>query len=164
MSTRGAENINTQGGKHGFALHAAATPRYSKELVKYLLDEGADVNATGGRDGSALQAAARKGNKECVEILLANGANANTQGGKYGSALKAASSKQYHEIVRILIDHGAYDMPETETEGSSLDTLSVQDVGTEANPIQQAVDTECEQAEQQNLSPTPRRVKRDWRP
>ncbi|KIK53779.1 hypothetical protein GYMLUDRAFT_178406, partial [Collybiopsis luxurians FD-317 M1] len=51
------------------------------ELVKYLLQAGADVNAQGGFYGTALQAAAYEGKIGIVKCLLQAGADVNTQGG-----------------------------------------------------------------------------------
>ncbi|KAK4117923.1 hypothetical protein N657DRAFT_584570, partial [Parathielavia appendiculata] len=67
---------------------------------RLLLDNGADVNAQGGQYGTALQAAASKGEMEIVRLLLDNGADVNAQGGEYGTALQAAASKER----RILCD------------------------------------------------------------
>ena len=39
-----------------------------------LLEQGADVNAQGGEDGDALQAASYGGHKEVVQMLLEQGA------------------------------------------------------------------------------------------
>ena len=52
-----------------------------------LLDRGADVNAQGGEDGNALQAASSGGHEEIVLQLLAQGADVNAHGGEYGTAL-----------------------------------------------------------------------------
>ncbi|KAK0736729.1 hypothetical protein B0T21DRAFT_367415 [Apiosordaria backusii] len=46
-----------------------------------LLDEGADVNAQGGRYGNALQATSLGGHRKTVQLLLDKGADVNTQGG-----------------------------------------------------------------------------------
>ncbi|KXH69656.1 hypothetical protein CSAL01_13723 [Colletotrichum salicis] len=40
-----------------------------------LLDKGADVNAQGGENGNALQAASLDGNKEVIQMLLDKGAD-----------------------------------------------------------------------------------------
>lgn len=57
------------------------------KIVHLLLKKGADINATGGEYGTALQAAPRNNLKEIVRILLDNGADANKRGRKYGNAL-----------------------------------------------------------------------------
>jgi ankyrin repeat protein len=77
-SIRGAD-INTQGGKYGNALQAAAAVRGSDAIVKLLLNRGADINAQGGIYGNALQAAAAAfgGSEAVVKLLLDRGANIN---------------------------------------------------------------------------------------
>ena len=78
-----------------------------KEVVKLLLEKGADVNAQGGYYGNALQAASWRGHEAIVKLLLDKGANINAQGGYYGNALYAASGKGYEAIVKLLLDKGA---------------------------------------------------------
>ncbi|KAH2002041.1 hypothetical protein KXV45_003538 [Aspergillus fumigatus] len=77
------------------------------EIVKLLLGTGADINAQGGENGSALQAASHKGYQEIVKLLLGKGADVNAQGGRYGTALQAASLEGHHEIVELLLGKGA---------------------------------------------------------
>jgi len=51
--------------------------------VRYLLDAGADVNASGGYFGPAIQAAATAGELEIVQLMIdmviKTGANVNSQ-------------------------------------------------------------------------------------
>lgn len=125
-------DINVQGGEHGTALQAAAY--WGREdIVQILLRQGADVNAptsttcslswhdatcsghdgvkasdvrlSSGRHGSALQAAACRGNEQIVKILLAKGADVNTKGGEYGNALQAASYWGHGGTVKVLLEH-----------------------------------------------------------
>ena len=56
------------------------------------------MNAKGGRDGDALQAASSKGDGESVKLLLENGANVDADGGEYGNALHAASVRGHTEM------------------------------------------------------------------
>jgi ankyrin repeat protein len=83
---------------------------------KQLIEKGADIDAQGGKFGSAIQAAValfrdQSVNESIIEsivkLLLDHGANVNTQGGKYGTALHAASWAGYESIVKLLLDHGA---------------------------------------------------------
>ncbi|KAK4118022.1 ankyrin, partial [Parathielavia appendiculata] len=76
-----------------------------KEIVRMLLEKGADVNAQAGFYGHALQAASFEGHKEIVRMLLDKGADVNAQGGRYGSALQAASSRGYDEVVWMLLEN-----------------------------------------------------------
>jgi hypothetical protein len=78
-----------------------------REVVKILLNAGADVNAQGGEYSNALQAASWEGNEQVVKILLDAGADVNAQGGEYGNALQAASWEGNEQVVKILLDAGA---------------------------------------------------------
>ena len=69
----------------GNALQAASGGH--TDMVKLLLDKGADVNLQGGYYGNALQSASHKGNLEIVKSLLDKGADVNAQGGHHGTAL-----------------------------------------------------------------------------
>ncbi|KAJ7274616.1 ankyrin repeat-containing domain protein [Mycena rebaudengoi] len=79
--------------------------------VKFLLANGADVNAPGKSSfGNALQAAASKGHTEIVRILVENGADVNTPGLKgsfYGNALEKAASRGHLDTVVLLLESGA---------------------------------------------------------
>ncbi|KAH7386811.1 hypothetical protein DE146DRAFT_759229 [Phaeosphaeria sp. MPI-PUGE-AT-0046c] len=78
-----------------------------RDVVTFLLNKGADVNAQGGDYGNALEAAAFKGNKAIVRLLLNKNANVNAQGGRYSNTLQAASLKGYEAIVRLLLNKNA---------------------------------------------------------
>ncbi|CAG5179642.1 uncharacterized protein ALTATR162_LOCUS9388 [Alternaria atra] len=69
-----------------------------KQVVKLLVDKGADVNAQGGRYGNALYAASYRGHEAVVRQLLDKGAEINAQGGYFSNALQAASDGG-HEAV-----------------------------------------------------------------
>jgi ankyrin repeat protein len=77
------------------------------EMVKKLLETGADVNGQGGHFGSALQAASFIGHKQMVKTLLDKGADVNAQGGHFGNALQAASFIDHEQMVKTLLDKGA---------------------------------------------------------
>ncbi len=78
------------------------------EMVKLLLDAGADINATTGRgEGNALMTAARRGNLQLVEYLLSRGANINAAVPGAGNALLQASHGGHEDVVRYLIARGA---------------------------------------------------------
>jgi hypothetical protein len=76
-------------------------------MVQLLLENGAGVNAAGGRYGSALQAASVKGNLDICRLLLENDAGVNTVGGTFGSALQVASFHGHVEFVELLLENGA---------------------------------------------------------
>jgi ankyrin repeat protein len=78
-----------------------------KQVVKLLVDKGAEVNAQGGGYGNALQTASARGYKEIVKLLLDKGAEVDAQGGYYGDTLQAASAGGHEVVVRLLVDKGA---------------------------------------------------------
>lgn len=98
----------------GYKPQPAVTDR-SLEIIQLLLDSGADVNASGGKYGSALQAAAASSyisssvRIKIVKLLLKRGADVNFKAGEHGSALWAARIHKRENIVRLLLDNGARD-------------------------------------------------------
>ncbi|APR97831.1 ankyrin repeat domain-containing protein [Wolbachia endosymbiont of Folsomia candida] len=104
------KNVNTKGSLSisERALHYAAGEG-CLEITKFLLDEGADINAISG----ALHEAARGGQLEIVKLLLEKGANPHLRDWKMQTAKTAAvrkflnhpnRKKPYREIIDILRD------------------------------------------------------------
>ncbi|OKL57360.1 hypothetical protein UA08_07438 [Talaromyces atroroseus] len=75
--------------------------------VKYILSQGANVNAHGGIHGNALHVASLRGHEKVVELLLRKGADISAQGGSKGTALHMASSRGHEKIVELLLRKGA---------------------------------------------------------
>ncbi|KAJ7874624.1 ankyrin repeat-containing domain protein, partial [Mycena leptocephala] len=78
--------VDIRGGKYETALQTAS---YSgnHQIVKLLLEKGADLNAqAGGEYRMALQAASLRAHVETVALLLDKGTDLNVQGGSYGTA------------------------------------------------------------------------------
>ena len=92
---------------HHIPLHVASEYA-SEDIVRLLLERGADVNIVGGHRGTALQTAAYCSKKDIVQLLLKWGANVNIQAGAlHGSPLMEASSKGHKPIVELLLEWGA---------------------------------------------------------
>jgi hypothetical protein len=70
------------------------------KTVKFLLDNGANVDAVSADGSTALTAAANAGRTRIVELLLKHGAEVSH------SALFKACAKGHIGIVRLLLDHG----------------------------------------------------------
>ncbi|EPS44127.1 hypothetical protein H072_1870 [Dactylellina haptotyla CBS 200.50] len=123
-------DVNARAGYFSNALQAAAAASSflrdkNENTIRILLDAGADINAKGGRSGTALQAAVTSihryaGNFEVrvtsavVEMLLKAGAEINTECGYYGNPLQAAAAAfgygqnlPSNRIIRMLLDAGA---------------------------------------------------------
>lgn len=77
------------------------------EPAEHLLQDGIDINSSGGRHGSALIAASWEGHENIVKLLLEKGADVNAQGGQYGIALQSACFWGYQSIVILLLEKGA---------------------------------------------------------
>lgn len=97
---RNTEVFGAQALYYACSLNLVAT-------VRYLVAEGADINAQCGLDGSALQTASARGHLEVMRLLLKNGADTNVQYGTSASALQYASARGHLEAMRLLLKNGA---------------------------------------------------------
>lgn len=86
----------------------------------FLVKNGADIHAQGGRYGNALQAAAFGGKDQTIRVMIERGASVTPSGGKYGSALQAAAYKGRRMTAKLLIDAGA----DTNVESFYVERLS----------------------------------------
>lgn len=75
-------------------------------LIKFLLDQGAEVNQTGFW-GTALHTAAAKGNKPMVALLLDHGANPNLRDHYGRTPLDLSLFFRHADVARLLLAHGA---------------------------------------------------------
>ena len=88
-------------------IHIAARFGY-KEIVKALIENGADINIKGYFGYTALHEACRKNNIDIVNILIKNGTDLNIKSGRHGfMPLYLACENNYEEIIDILIKNGA---------------------------------------------------------
>jgi ankyrin repeat protein len=93
-------NVNAKD-DHGQTALILAVELGRLEVVKLLLDEGADVNL-----GKPLMYAADKGNVEIARLLLDRGADVNAKG-PFGTALTKACEKDHRATASLLLDRGA---------------------------------------------------------
>ena len=115
MLSAGAD-IDLQGGKFGHALVAAAATELHPavevseptwQVIRLLLEFGANPNAAGGRSGTALGASVARKDYRSVQELLENGADINAYLNDWGSVLQIASWDGDVQMVRMLLDNGA---------------------------------------------------------
>ena len=88
-----------QGEQFNNTLQTASIHDYG-DVVQMLLDNGAHINAGGGRCCTALLAASRYGHENVVKILLDNGADVNVA--CRAEALQTASEWDHENVVKII--------------------------------------------------------------
>lgn len=77
------------------------------DVVKALLEAGANPNFGGAKGAPPLSMAALVGDVQVVELLLARGAKLNATNPQGGTALRAAADAGKTEVVRLLLARGA---------------------------------------------------------
>lgn len=77
------------------------------QLIRLLIKNGADINATVSGDGTALLVAAKRGNLTIVRELIRLGANVNQPSHGDGNPLIAAAAYGNLEVAQVLMDAGA---------------------------------------------------------
>jgi ankyrin repeat protein len=82
-------------------LHAAVAGGQCP-VVKVLLENGIDVNATQHGGWTALQGAAQRGDAKLTELLLANGADRKAVSENGSTALTLAAQGNHVEVVDLL--------------------------------------------------------------
>src|SRR5207237_6992360 len=75
------------------------------DAVRYLLDEGADVNARETSGATALTEAAYAGKLDAVKELLSRDADVNAVSGD-GTALDIATKRKYSPMADVLTHNG----------------------------------------------------------
>ena len=89
-----------------------------EEVVRLLLDQGADVNRRCSWRSSPLAEAAKAGHEAVVRLLLDRGADMNSSGIWGNSPLAEAAEAGHEAVVRLLLDRGA-DVNSSGTWGNS---------------------------------------------
>lgn len=91
-----------------FLLHfgAVSDSIFSHLVTQLQVDKGADIDASSGLFGNALQEAAYI-KESVVQLLFKNGTDINKSGGEHGNALQAASYYGSESVVQLLLDKGA---------------------------------------------------------
>ncbi|MEL6142214.1 MAG: ankyrin repeat domain-containing protein, partial [Bacteroidota bacterium] len=104
------DNLNQSGGHedHYFSPLMAAASDDQVEMVKLLIEKGADVNYINPDGWTALIEAADEGSMRSVKILLAAGADVNLSGPNTRvTAMRMAASENHLDVMRLLQTAGA---------------------------------------------------------
>jgi len=78
----------------------------NKEIVRMLLEHGADINAIATDNETVFSYAAASGNKEIIQLLLDYGLVINPEEYDFSLALSAAAEKGHTEMLHFLLKHG----------------------------------------------------------
>lgn len=103
----------------GYTAFMWAASMHKKDIMKFLISKGANVNAGTKWGATALTRAAQDGDKDIVELLLDNGADVNAKEYDGYTALMRAIQSGHHDIINLLIAHGADASDEDNTENLS---------------------------------------------
>jgi uncharacterized protein len=99
-------NLNQRGLNRVTALISYAS-RDRADIVKSLIDRGADVTLQDGDGDTALHLTVQNGNAELTKLLLSKGAPVNIKNKVGGTPLMWAASTGNEEQARLLLEHGA---------------------------------------------------------
>ena len=88
------------------ALHLAANEGH-KEVVKILIDHGANIEAEARRNRRALHIACLRGNLEVVKILINAKAELSAKDKDSYTPLHFTSENGSNDIIRLLLENGA---------------------------------------------------------
>ncbi|KAL8689775.1 MAG: hypothetical protein Q9218_004630 [Villophora microphyllina] len=92
------------------------------DAVRMLLDSGVNVDAYGGKFGTALIAAASQGHEDVVEILLEYKASVDARGASvFSTALQASCYYGFLQVTKILLDNGAQPDRKREKDDTALE-------------------------------------------
>ena len=99
--------VNRKAGQWWTPLHAACVNGHL-EVVKILLENGADPNIQGcGSNDNALQKACEGGHEAIVRELITHDADINLRGGHFDNALQAACYSRNTRLVKYLLEQHA---------------------------------------------------------
>ena len=87
-------------------LHCAVDEGH-EEVVKLLLECGANVNAQDKYGETVLHCAVEKGHGKVIKLLLECGANVDAKGKDGKTVLHCAVEKGYEKVVKLLLECGA---------------------------------------------------------
>ncbi|RDW72765.1 uncharacterized protein DSM5745_07937 [Aspergillus mulundensis] len=100
--------VNLEGNDYYPTAVHGAIEGDSMDILKLLVERGANVNAANSRLGSPLEFACSLGRVQMVRYLLRHGAEIDPKAkGRYGDVLQAAAISRWGVIVRFLLNRGA---------------------------------------------------------
>jgi len=100
-------NINATSNGEETPLHIAAMYDKSAEIIPWLIENGADIEARTNQGATPLLMAAQQGANVAVRFLLDRGADIEARDNEGNTPLHLAADNGHQETVTILLEHGA---------------------------------------------------------
>ena len=104
---RRPELVNEQNSEGMTALCLVCGSSEPIDIIEFLIENGADVNAKMSNNETALVRAVHHSSTDEVELLLVNGADADATTGDGGHVLFLAAKDGQKAIMKLLVAHGA---------------------------------------------------------
>ncbi|KAI3893441.1 hypothetical protein MKX03_020285, partial [Papaver bracteatum] len=101
---RGSLHVAAAGGSITPLHHATVKGHF--DTVRYLLEKGANPDASDNTNATPLLYAAKLGDAKIITLLLSRGVRVDVATG-HGTALKFAANLGHRDVVKVLLDHGA---------------------------------------------------------
>ena len=111
-------SVHTAVSQYGFMALSAAARYGHLSVVRYLVGQGLDVNATENDGTTALHSAAWKGHLSVVRYLVEQGADVKAKNNDSWTALHEAAMSGHLSVVKYLVGQGA-DVNATHDSGST---------------------------------------------
>lgn len=100
-------SIRSKGNETALSNAIQSSKKNKSQIIKYLIDHGADVNDTTSYGDTSLIRACEDGEIELIKYLIAKGADINQKGSLGATPLHEAARNGHLEIVKLLIENGA---------------------------------------------------------
>ena len=118
-------SINARDSKLGVTTLMSAVENHQTEVVRLLLNDGANVNIQDVRGNTALMGASLKGETAIVSDLLKQGAKVNIENDDAETAIFYAVVNGRTDIIKLLIESGADVRKKYYWEGESKSLLEI---------------------------------------
>jgi len=124
LTSNGFDGESADCQRGGWTPLLRASGQGKTEVVRELIAEGAQLNATSPDGNNAVWLAAAAHNLDCVTLLAASGVDINHRNPDGATALIYAASSGKDEVIALLLRLGADPSPETIDGFTALDLAS----------------------------------------
>ena len=155
LISRGVSIEANEYGENNISPLIISSSRNHSEIVKLLVDSGADINYQGEDGWSAILSAAKNGALNLVKYFCEKGANVESCNYSNWTSLFMAAFYNYHDMIKYLIDFGA-NVDAKSTEGETiLDVCTSEETKQEIIKLIEEKKTKQQQSSETNESKEP---------